>query len=421
LAAALAATAPGVVVRVAGVGLPPLARALVFGAAIVGASLLLTWSAEVAQLDISPALAIAGLALVALLPEYVVSNVFAWRAGHGFARYGRACQSPVARAAGHDASCGLALANMLGANRLLIGIGWSLVVLLAWHRRRGRGGHERGVVLSRPHSVELAFLAVASLYCLTLPVRGSVSLADSAVLGAVFIGYGWRMAGAPSEDPQLEGVAERLARLPRSGRRLVVAALLLWAALVIFICADAFADALLATGHVLGVGDFFLIQWVAPLASEAPELVVSSVYAWRLRAATGLGALVSSKINQWTLLVASLPVTFAVAAGALHGLPLGSAQRQELALTAAQSVFGVAVLGNLEVTHAEAATIFALFAGEFFGVTLAPSAAVTGMRIAFTVAYLVLGGAILLAKRHDTVALVRDGFRTPYSNLGEPR
>ena len=124
----------------------------------------------------------------------------------------------------------------------------------------------------------------------------------------------------------------------RHGRRSAVA--------VIFLCADAFADALIASGSRLGISDFFLVQWVAPLASEAPELIIATIYAWRLRAAVGLGALVSSKVNQWTLLVGSLPIAFAVASSSIHGLPLGGSERQELALTAAQSVFGVAVLGQ---------------------------------------------------------------------------
>src|SRR6202521_3605254 len=84
LAAATAATVPGLVVRLGGVSshLGPLTRSAVYGIAIVGASLLLTWAAELAQLDLSPALAIGGLALVAVLPEYVVGAVFASRGGH---------------------------------------------------------------------------------------------------------------------------------------------------------------------------------------------------------------------------------------------------------------------------------------------------------------------------------------------------
>ena len=56
-------------------------EALLFGLAIVGAAFLLSWAAEVAQLDIAAGLALAVLALIAVLPEYAVDFVFAWKGG----------------------------------------------------------------------------------------------------------------------------------------------------------------------------------------------------------------------------------------------------------------------------------------------------------------------------------------------------
>jgi len=348
--------------------------------------------------------------------------VFAWRGGHAFHTFGPSCQSAAAHPAGHDPPCALALANMMGANRLLIGIGWSLVVLVAWRRTRStRGDLLHGVVLERPHSIELSFLALASVWCLTLPLRHTVGLVDTCVLFAVFGGYGARLLGAPSVEPELEGVAAWLGALPTARRRAAAVGLLVAAAAVVFLCADTFADALVAAGHGLGVGDFFLVQWVAPLASEAPELIVASVYAWRLRASIGLSALVSSKVNQWTLLVGSLPIAFAVASSSLHGLPLGPSQREELALTAAQSVFGVAVLGNLEVSTMEAISLFVLFTTEFvLGATL-PGSELGALRLTFAAVYVTAGTVILTLKRHDTVALLVDGFRTPHHHLHRPR
>ncbi|GAC1531615.1 MAG: sodium:proton exchanger [Acidimicrobiales bacterium] len=422
LGAALGLTVPGLVVRLAGMHLAAPLRALLFGIAVIGAALLLTWGAEVAQLDLSPGVAVAGLALVAVLPEYVVGATFAWRGGHAFTRFGSACQSPAQHLAGHDPACTLSLANMMGANRLLIGIGWSLVVLVAWRRTRSRRGRLlRGVILGRRHCVELSFLALASLWCLALPFRRTVGLIDTAVLFVVFGGYAIRLLGAEREEPEFEGVPAWLATFPTARRRMVTLALMVGAALIIFACADAFADALVASGSVVGVDEFFLIQWLAPLASEAPELIIASVFAWRLRAAIGLGALVSSKVNQWTLLVGSLPIAFAVASSSTHGLPLAAPQRQELALTAAQSVFGVAVLGNLEVSTAEAIALFGLFSGEFVLGAAAPAATRALVRISFSAVYLIAASVILVVKRRDTVALVQDGLRTPHHQLAIPR
>ncbi len=400
----------------------PVPRSILYGVAIIGASLLLTWAAEVAQVDLSPAVAIGGLALVAVLPEYVVGAVFAWRGGHQFRSFGTVCQSAASAAAGHSSPCNLALANMMGANRLLIGIGWSLVVLVAWRRTRTtRGDLLHGVVLERPHSVELAFLALASVWCLTLPLRHSVGLVDTCVLLAVFGGYTTRLLGAPTTEPSLEGVAAWIGGFDTARRRTAAIAMLVVAAAVVFLVANTFADALVAAGRGFGLDDFFLVQWLAPLASEAPELIVASVYAWRLRASVGLGALVSSKVNQWTVLVGSLPIAFAVASSSLHGLPLGPSQREELALTAAQSVFGVAVLGNLEVSTAEAISLFGLFIAEFPLGTFLPGPDRGPLRVSFAALYVTAGAVILLVKRRDTVALLRDGFRTPYHHLRHPR
>src|SRR5439155_13113799 len=158
---AFAATVPGLVLRASGAHVPEALAALVFGAAIVGAAFLLSWAAEVAQLDISAGLAIAVLAFIAVLPEYAVDVVFSWKAGHGVSHYGSSCRPPGST----DASpCSLALANMTGSNRLLIGIGWSLVVLIAWWQWRKRGRRDASITLERRHSVELAFLAIATVY-----------------------------------------------------------------------------------------------------------------------------------------------------------------------------------------------------------------------------------------------------------------
>lgn len=48
----------------------PILTASLSGFAIVGAAFLLAWAAAVAQLDVSQALALGALALIAVLPEY---------------------------------------------------------------------------------------------------------------------------------------------------------------------------------------------------------------------------------------------------------------------------------------------------------------------------------------------------------------
>src|SRR5256885_2013676 len=180
---AAAAMVPGIVARFSPGHLSPALGALLFGGAIVGAAFLLSWAAEAAQLDISAGLAIAVLAFIAVLPEYAVDVVFAGKAGTAVAAHGAACAPPGSTEA---TPCSLALANMTGSNRLLIGIGWSMVVFVAWWQWRKRGQRRTEVRLERSHSVEIAFLAIATAYSLTLPLRSTISLIDAAVLVSIF-------------------------------------------------------------------------------------------------------------------------------------------------------------------------------------------------------------------------------------------
>src|SRR3954447_19043803 len=136
LVLALLVMVPGLLVRFSSPHISPAIEAVIFGVAIVGSAFLLSWAAEAAQLDISAGLAIAVLAFIAVLPEYAVDLVFARNGGNAYEKYGEACKEAGSNA---ESACSLALANMTGSNRLLIGVGWSLVVFIAWWRWRRRG------------------------------------------------------------------------------------------------------------------------------------------------------------------------------------------------------------------------------------------------------------------------------------------
>src|SRR3954454_19100078 len=230
LALALAVMAPGLIVRFATHDLSAALQAGLYGLAIVGAAFLLSWAAEAAQMDISAGLAIAVLAFIAVLPEYAVDLVFAGKAGTAVAAHGAACAPPGSTEA---TPCSLALANMTGSNRLLIGIGWSMVVFVAWWQWRKRGRRETKVRLERSHSIEIAFLAVATIYSLTLPLRSTISLIDAAVLVSIFAAYTWRIARSPAEEPHLVGPARYIGCFSVRGRRTAVAAMLVFSAGII--------------------------------------------------------------------------------------------------------------------------------------------------------------------------------------------
>ncbi len=416
---AVALTVPGLTVRFADVHLADPLEALLFGLAIVGAAFMLSWAAEVAQLDISAGLAIAILALIAVLPEYAVDFVFAAEGGRSFRLTGAEC-APLGE--GDESPCSLALANMTGANRLLIGVGWTMVVFVAFYRLRAKGVIAKGerwegVRLDREHSIEISYLAIATLYSLTLPLKHSVTPVDAAVLVTIFVLYSIRVSRAPAEEPHLVGPARYLGTFGDAPRRASLIGLGVFAAAVILLCAEHFAEALVATGKSLNISEFLLVQWVAPLASEAPELLVAGLYAWRLNTNAGLGTLVSSKVNQWTLLVGTLPIVFSLASGGLHGLPVDAHQREELLLTASQSVFAVATLVSLSISLPEALALFGLFWAQFLLGAIVPHEWAGAERIGVSIGYLALAGWIIARDRGLLPGLVRDGLRTPHSVL----
>ncbi|HEX5367970.1 MAG TPA: sodium:calcium antiporter [Dehalococcoidia bacterium] len=343
IAIAAAVALPGVALEIGLYGITtPAIQAVIFGVAIIGAAFLLSWAAEVLQLDVSQGLALGLLALIAVLPEYIVDATFAWKAAvePAYAEY--------------------AVANMTGANRILIGIAWPLVVFIGWARWR-----QRRVELEPGHGLELVVLLVATVYAVIIPLKHSISLIDMVVLGAIFAFYIWRLSRLPAEPPHLIGPAETIGGLPTVPRRIVTAALALGAAVAILAVAEPFAEALIHTGTEFGIDEFLLVQWLAPLASEAPEFVVVSIFAWRGASGAAMGTLVSSKINQWTLLVGMLPLVYGISLGAASPLPLGGRQQHELYLTVAQTFFAVALMLDLRLHWYGAAMLFGLFVAGF--------------------------------------------------------
>jgi cation:H+ antiporter len=331
-------------------------------------------------MDISQGLAIAFLALVAVLPEYAVDLYFAWSA------------------AAHPEYAGYATANMTGANRLLIGIAWPLIVVL----NRFRTGRSE-VVLPADRGVELGFLIAATAYSFVLPLKGSIGLFDAVVFVSLFVGYMWKTAHSESREPELVGPALAIAQLSVGARRAVVIGLFIFAATVILACAEPFAEALIHLGRSTGIDEFILVQWLAPLASEAPEVVIACILTLKGDAQAGMGAMVSSKVNQWTLLVGTLSVVYSLALGHPGALPLGPRQVEEVLLTSAQSFFAVVVLSDLRLSMREAGMLFALFVTQLF----VPDPT---LRYAFVVIYMTLGTAMLMRRRNELLSVLRGAF-----------
>jgi cation:H+ antiporter len=347
-----ALTLPGMALRLSGAHLAPAMQAAVAGLALVAAAFLLAWAAEAAQTVIAGGLAIALLALITVLPEYAVDIIFAWQAAH------------------NPEQAHYAVANMTGANRLLIGVGWSGIVLLAafvaW-RRGVRGAARSGVGLPAHSIIEVVLLLAATAYSLVLPWRGSITLLDTAVLFTIFVAYLWFLARASDKEnaEDLVGPARSIARLPGRQRGMLLVGLFVLAAGAIAFVAEPFAEGLVAAGHQLKIDDFILVQIVAPIASEAPEFVVVALFAFSGRGMLSLQALISAKVNQWTLLVGSIPLVYSLALGGPHAFALDPRQTEELLLTAAQGLLAVILILDRKLEVWESVALLVLYVAQF--------------------------------------------------------
>ncbi|MDT5366019.1 MAG: cation:H+ antiporter [Mycobacterium sp.] len=372
---------PAVIVRVVGLHPNPVAALIVYGAAVVAASFLLAWAAEAAQIDISGGLAIAVLALIAVLPEYAVDLYYAYTAG----------QTPEYTA--------YAAANMTGSNRLLLGLGWPLVVLVALlAARRLTGGKARALRLEPGNRLELGFLLIAGVVAFGIPASGHIDITIGAALLAWFGFYLYRLTRGDVEEPELIGTAAAIGALPDRARQITVITLFAVAAGVVLLCAEPFAESLIGAGTELGIDRFLLVQWLAPLASEAPEFIIAILFAARGKGTAAIAMLISSKVNQWTLLVGSLPVAYMIGGGGAV-LPLDGRQIEEVLLTATQTMMGVALILGLRFHRNAAWSLMALFIIQF------PITSTAGRLILCGVYTAVAAAALIINRRHLTATL----------------
>ena len=244
-------TLPGIVMKIAGFDPHhgPLMGLFVFGMTIVAAAFLLTWAAETAEGDLGSGLAIVILALVTVLPEYAVDVLLAWKAGTD------------------ESARHLALGNMTGANRLLIGIGWPLVALLVWYREGRKGIH-----LRRERSDDIVWLIVATLYSCVIPLKGTLAWYDALILFTIYAIYVKGSAsddGEPHDPAELVGPPQVMTTWPKRRRLTWTACIFAWSAGAILAAAEPFVESIMAAGDQLHIDSFLLAQWVAPKKAKA--------------------------------------------------------------------------------------------------------------------------------------------------------
>ncbi|HEY6866558.1 MAG TPA: hypothetical protein VI792_04830, partial [Candidatus Eisenbacteria bacterium] len=259
---------------------------------ILASAFLVAWGAEAAQFYISQGLALALLAWIQVLPEFAVEAVIAWHR-----------------------NIPLMTANFTGALRLLTGLGWPTiwVVHAVARRRRGEPRFFAAIQLEEEHAAEVVALVPPLLYFGWIIVKGTIHLVDAAVLLALYFGYLAVVNRIPpkghEEVEDVAKVAQAILGLDSRRRQLAILGLFVTGAALLFVTAEPFLRSMVGLATVLGVSQFVFVQWVAPFLSEFPEFTTTSYWArGRGKAGMALMNMVSSNINQWTVLAAMIPI-----------------------------------------------------------------------------------------------------------------
>jgi len=323
--------------------------------AILLSAFIIAWGAEAAQFLISQGLALAILAWLQTLPEFAVEAVIAWQAG----------KDPT--------KTHLAIANFTGSLRLLVGLGWPMIYFVAaafgWKR------NDRQFVrihLHEEHAVEVWALLLPIAYFAFIWWKGTLTIWDAIPLSIFYFAYLWLLWKIPpvaENDETLEDlgyVPRKVLQLQGRNRGIAITVLFLIGGLLLYFSAHPFLNSMLAIATSLGVSTFVFVQWVAPFLSEFPEKLSAFYWARKVSSANvALMNMVSSNINQWSILSAMIPVLFVISAGHVQPLVFDQFQRHEILLTILQSFLGFLLLLNMELRFHEALVLFVFWLIQF--------------------------------------------------------
>lgn len=319
-------------------------------AGVLSSSLMIAWATEVASFFLSRGLAFALLALIQVLPEFAIEAVITWEAAHG-------------------GDLTLVTANFTGANRLLVGLFLPIVFFFYAFQARRNGDRVTEVGLPRTSSLEVIGLLVPTLYSFSFALRGSLGLVDAGVLIAMYLVYlvlAYRLPAGDEDPAHLPLVPRHIMRQRHRVRIVLMLLLFIAGGLLLYWSVHPFYENTIALAVAVGIPAYFLFQWIAPLLSEFPELITVSYWGKTGRAELGVTNVVSSKINQWTLLIAMIPIVYAIAlwdtGAAMAPLPLENPQQVEVLITAAQGLFAAACLLTLAFKRWHAWTLLVLWA-----------------------------------------------------------
>jgi cation:H+ antiporter len=332
--------------------------------AVIGATLAIAWATEIAAFFISRGMALAILAFLQVSPEFAVEAVLAKNAA----------QDP--------SQLHLVTANFTGSNRLLVGAALPVIFLIGRRVLSRRGQWPGYLAIAEPHAVEIVALTIPSAYSFLWVLRGSLGLVDSVILVVMFGAYLFLLSKLPTAEAEevelLRGVPKWVMETrSRSFQRNFAIGAFLVGGFILFRAADPFVEGMKDIGEFFHIPPYLLLQWIAPLLSEFPEFFTVIYWSRQARAQQAFMNIVAAKINQWTLLIAMIPLVFAITL-ALEGngfepIPFDYEQRVEILLTAAQGLFAAAAMFKFRFLRWEAYALLGLWLFQLFDPLMDPS------------------------------------------------
>ena len=318
----------GIIVKSQHSLLPEILLPILYGFSIFSAALIISWAAESSERDISGSFVIAIIALIAVLPEYAIETVLAYTAGQSYKLNNFVFTNRV----------GYVSANVTGANRLLAGLGWPLIMLINMLK------NNQLLNIKNNNKLELLVLGIGAISMIIASIIKFQPIFISFVLIIIYLIYLFITSKKESTESEFIGTSEYLANLPKLTRITTNILLIIFSAVTIFIVSHPFVESLIHIGGKFGIDEYYLIQWLAPLASESPEIIIASLFAMKGRSLESISIILSSQANQMSLLIGSMGAIFSFATSSLISFPLNDTQGVEFLLTSAFALLQISMI-----------------------------------------------------------------------------
>lgn len=376
----------GLAVAIGANGLPALLAIIGLAIGLVSGSLLLAWAADVAEVALRGRFVLIAVALAGVLPELTVEVQLA---------YGQQPQ--------------FVTANLTGATRLLLA---AAVALPAFGRAPLTTRPRTQQVLAGPgRRLDLAVLAAAAVAGVTVIATGELTLVHGVVFASLYVLYLSKSGASTEPSSPVAGVPAGIAALGATTARRLCCAMFVAATAGVILTARPFPGEMVRGGAAFGVDPYLLIQYVIPLATETPELVVAGAFVLNRRPDRAVALLLVAAVTQWTVALAAVSGAYLVGGGGIM-LPLSGRERVELLLTTSTTLMTTAALISLRLERIDAWIV--TFAYGLQAVFTGPQA-----RLIIGVALTIFATAVLIDRRR--FLLVTLAALEPRSNRQVPQ